>query len=122
MGAVRGLMEQPGPMARHLADLALMLPVLIGPDGQDHTVVLLPVNSAAAVDLTRLRVAYYTDSGIMPATPETVAAVKAAAHVLTEARATVTEDRPLDIAHTLSCSWASMPVTAVRRCRAACNW
>jgi len=51
-----------------------MLPVIAGPDGHDHTVVPMPVGSSATADLTRLRVAYYTDNGILPATSETVTA------------------------------------------------
>jgi amidase len=101
MGGIRGLLAQPGPLARSVADLALMLPVIAGPDGHDPTVVPMPVDSSATADLTSMRVAYYTDNGIMPATPETVAAVQAAVQVLADAGATVTEDRPDGIAQTM---------------------
>lgn len=101
MGAVRGLLAQPGPLARYVADLALMLPVISGADGHDHSVVPMPVTTSAPIDLTGVRVAYYTDNGILPATAETVATIKTAAQVLADAGATIMEDQPVGIAQTL---------------------
>lgn len=55
VGAVRGLLAQPGPLARSVADLALMLPAIAGPDGHDPTVVPMPVEWTATTDLAHLR-------------------------------------------------------------------
>src|SRR5678815_5578183 len=56
---------QVGPMARYVEDLALVLPILAGPDLRDASVVLSPVvTRAAAVSLRPLRIAVHTDNGI----------------------------------------------------------
>jgi len=54
---------QIGPMARHVEDLRAVLPVLLGPDGQDHTVIDMPLRAAPE----NFRVAFFTDNGIASA-------------------------------------------------------
>jgi amidase len=89
-------------------DLMLTLPIIAGPDWQDPAIVPMPLGDPQAVPLQGLRVAQYTDNGILAATPETVAAVHRAATTLTEAGALVHEDRPAlleraaELCHTLS--------------------
>ncbi|MHB8917183.1 MAG: amidase [Desulfocucumaceae bacterium] len=83
-----------GPMARCVEDLALALPVIAGPDWRDPVVVPVPAGSPGAVALRSLRAAFYTDNGIMPPTPETAGAVRAAAKALSDAGMAVEEDRP----------------------------
>ena len=46
------------------------------------------------VELKSLRVAFYTDNGIMTPTPETIGTVRTAAHALADAGASVEEARP----------------------------
>jgi amidase len=67
---------QIGPMARRVEDLFTMMRLLAAPDGRDHTVVGMPVHDPAEVRLKNLRIAFFTDNGIVPAEPETIAVVK----------------------------------------------
>jgi amidase len=69
---------QIGPMARHASDLETLMPILLGPDGIDHTVVPMPYAQPA----DSLRIAFFTDNGIAPCDPETVATVRRAAQEL----------------------------------------
>ena len=82
---------QIGPMARHVEDLRALMPLLVGPDGEDFTVIPAPYR--AAEPLVK-RVAFFTDNGIAPATPETVEAVHASARALADAGVAVEERRP----------------------------
>src|SRR5262249_40683490 len=107
MGAVDAL-TQLGPMARYVEDLILTLPIIAGVDWRDPAIVPMPLGDPSAVSMTGLRVAMYTDNGLMSPTPETAAAVRAAATALAEAGAIVEEDRPavlertVDLANSLS--------------------
>lgn len=107
MGAVDAL-TQLGPMARTVADLCLILPIIAGVDWQDPAIVPMPLGDPQAVPIAGLRVAMHTDNGIMAPTPETAAAVRAAAVALQEAGAHVEEERPAvlertaDLANSLS--------------------
>ncbi len=86
---------QVGPLARRVEDLTVILRIIAGPDGHDPTIVPMPLGDPAAVDLTELRAAFYTDVGLTPApTAETSAAVGAAVAALSEVGAVVTEDHP----------------------------
>ena len=93
MGAVDSL-TQLGPMARHVEDLALALPIIAGPDWRDPAIMPVALGDPADVDVSSLRVAMHTDNGLMSPTKETAAAVLAAADALRDAGATVVEDRP----------------------------
>ena len=85
--------SQVGPMARYVSDLALALPVLIGPDGFDSGVVPVPLPKRTP-KLPGLKVAWYTDDGIMKPTPATAAAIRAAAKALGAEGCVMTEERP----------------------------
>jgi len=98
-GLVGGLMDprsQVGPMARFVNDLALVLPILCGPDGIDSNVIPMPPRRRRP-KLNGLKVAWYTDDGISPPTKATVAAVQAAVKALGDAGCRTTEDRPLSL-------------------------
>jgi amidase len=84
--------SQPGPMARFVSDLALTLPLLVGPDGVDSGVVPVPLPKRTP-KLPGLRVAWYSDDGIARPTPAVAAAVRAAAKALSAAGCEVTEER-----------------------------
>jgi amidase len=107
LGAVDSL-TQNGPMARFVEDLALTLPIISGVDWRDPGIVPMPLGDPQTVQLRELRVAMHTDNGIMTPTPETIAAVQAAATALTDAGLIVIEDRPdalsraADLANNLS--------------------
>ena len=90
-----------GPMARSVDDLAMLLPIIAGPDGVDPTIVPAPLGDPAAIDPKTLRVAFFTDNGTAMPTTETQAAVRAAAKALADAGATVEEGRPEGIAEAL---------------------
>jgi len=95
-GLVGGLTDarsQVGPMARFIADLALVLPLLVGPDGIDSGVVPVPL-AKRTPKLKDLKVAWYADDGMAKPTHAIAAAVKAAAHALADAGCEVTEARP----------------------------
>jgi amidase len=81
-------------MARYVEDLGLMLPIIAGPDWRDPRIIPMPLGDPSQVELKRLKVAFYTENGVVPPTPETADVVKAAAQVLAEAGLTVVEDRP----------------------------
>ncbi len=85
---------QIGPMARRVEDLCSLMPVLLGADGADRTVAPMPYDAPEAVSLKQLRVAYFTDNGIAPAEPETVAIVRQSAAALAPHVASVDEQRP----------------------------
>jgi amidase len=85
---------QIGPMARHVEDLCTMMPILVGPDGVDHTALDIPYCDPAAVRLRDFRVAFFTDNGIVAAGAETAAVVRAAADKLSTHVARVEESRP----------------------------
>jgi amidase len=87
-----GLLEsltQLGPMARRVDDLALLLGVIAGPDGEDPHVVPAPLGDPAHVDVGRLRVVAFTDNRIVTPTVETMRAVQTAAAALSDVGADV---------------------------------
>src|SRR5690606_24826985 len=62
----------------------------------------VPLSDPAAVDLKTLRVAYYTDNGIVSCTPEVIATVMKAVDALRDAGVKVIEEaRPPEIENTL---------------------
>ena len=74
MGAVDALTQLAhGPIRRRAH---IDLPIIGGADWRDPAMVPMPPGDPKAVNITGLRVAKYTDNGIMAATPETVAAVR----------------------------------------------
>lgn len=89
--------QQIGPIARTVDDLALLLPILSGPDGVDPAIVPMPLSDPKAVALSTLKVAFHTDNGILTPTPETQETVRKAAGVLSDAGAGVEEARPQGI-------------------------
>ena len=92
-----GLFEsftQLGPMARGVEDLELLLPIIAGPDGEDPHVPPVPLRDSSVVAIEQLRVVTFSDNGIRTPTPETVAAVEAAARALAAAGARVEQQVP----------------------------
>lgn len=92
-----GLMDgltQLGPIARRVDDLALLLPLIAGPDGVDPHVYPVPLGDPAAIDVAALRVAFFTDNGVATPTAETQEAVRAAAAAVEGAGAQLREAFP----------------------------
>src|SRR5580700_10414413 len=74
-----------GPMARTVADMKALFEVMQGPDDGDPSAAPVPVRWPDRDDLKRLRIGYFEDDGRTPVTPETRAAVRAAAEALKRA-------------------------------------
>jgi amidase len=91
---------QIGPLARFIDDLALILPVIAGPDFHDPSVVTAPVGDYRTVDVKSLRIAFHTNNGIVPPAVEIAGVVKKAAAALAAAGAHVEELRPPGIEET----------------------
>jgi amidase len=88
---------QIGPMARRIEDLWTMMPILLGSDGEDRTVIPMPYSDPAQVPLGDLRIAFFTDNGIVPADADTDTVVRAAASLLESHVREIHECRPAAI-------------------------
>ena len=86
---------QNGPMARFVEDLALLLPVISGPDWVDPAIVDMPLGDPLEVDLGKLRVAFYTDSeGYKPSDQDTKGTVGKVVEALNDVVESITEAAP----------------------------
>ncbi len=83
-----------GPLARHVEDLALALPVLSGVDWRDASVIPVPLADWRGVDVGSLRVAYYTHHAEAEPTPETAVTCRRAVQTLADCGARVAEVLP----------------------------
>ncbi len=93
IGALADPRTQVGPLARTVADVALLLRVLAGPDERDGGTPPVPLGDPTAVSLRGLRVAVSAENGLASPTTETVAMVESAAEVLRAAGAAVFDAR-----------------------------
>jgi amidase len=89
-------------MARYVEDLALLLPVISGPDYRDASVIPVPLEDWRAVRVDVLRIAMYTEFEGATATFETAGAVQSAAQALRDAGAQVEEALPPRIEESLA--------------------
>jgi amidase len=99
-GGALDALTQVGPLARYVEDLTLILPIIAGIDWHDAAIVPMTLGAWEQVEFETLRVAVYTDNGIVSPTHETVGTVQAATTALADAGATVTEARPAGIEQT----------------------
>ncbi|HEX3819714.1 MAG TPA: amidase [Candidatus Sulfotelmatobacter sp.] len=83
-----------GPMARTVADLKVLFEVMQGPDDGDTCAAPVPVRWPNEDEVRKLRVGYFEDDGRTPVTPETRAAIQAAAKGLRDAGFEVEPFRP----------------------------
>ena len=83
-----------GPLARTVDDLAAVFPVLIGPDTHDPHIASVAFGDPDDIKIPGLRVAWFTDNGVMASDAATTAAIKGAVDALRDAGCEVTEDRP----------------------------
>ena len=90
--------QETGPLARRVEDIALLLPLLNGPDDWDAAMAPVPLGDPSKVDLPKLRVAYYTTNGIMDPTPEVQALVKQCVGYFQKLGCKVKEDKPPSMA------------------------
>jgi amidase len=78
-----------GPLARYVEDLALILPIISGSDGEDPYIAPVPLLDPNKVVVSRLRVLCFTDNGLRTPTPDTVQTIEAAALALRDEGARV---------------------------------
>jgi len=93
-GGLADLLTQVGPLARRVEDLALALSIICGLDGVDPYITPMPLGDYWSVELSGLRVAYFTDNGVAASTLETAACVERVAGALAGAGCWVEESRP----------------------------
>ncbi|MCH9827932.1 MAG: amidase [Gammaproteobacteria bacterium] len=86
--------QEVGPMARHVGDLALLLPILAGPDDRDAAMAPVPLGNPADVDLKSLRVAYYTSNGVTDPSDEIQAMVERCAGYFSKLGCKLKSDMP----------------------------
>jgi amidase len=86
--------QETGPLVRRVEDLALITPLLSGPDDWDAMMAPVPFGDPAKVDLKALRVAFYTTNGQMDPTPEIQELVKKCVGYFSALGCKVTEDQP----------------------------
>ena len=102
LGTLGDPRTQIGPLARSVADVALVLSVIAGPDGRDGGAVPLPLADPDGVELRGVRVAVQTENGLAAPTAETVATVERAAAALRDAGAAVEDARHPEGGHELT--------------------
>jgi len=85
-----------GPMARDVADLILTMK-LIGARAHPRLPSPPPLGDAHTVDVSKLRVGFFTHDGLMTPSPAVARAVREAAAILRAAGAQVTEWTPPDL-------------------------
>jgi len=83
-----------GPMARTIADVALMFRLLSGQDVADPAGARVELREPGLEELRGNRIGFFEDDGLVPVTRETRAAVHAVAGVLREAGFAVEPFRP----------------------------
>jgi amidase len=83
-----------GPMARTIADVSLLFRTLSGQDPIDPASPPVALREPSLDELRTNTIGYFEDDGLVPVTPETRAAVQAAASVLRDAGFLVEPFRP----------------------------
>jgi amidase len=86
--------QETGPLARRVEDLALLMPIICGPDNWDARMAPVPLGDPAAVDLKKLRVAYYLTNGTKDPTPEIQSLVKQCVDYFSKLGCKVKQDAP----------------------------
>ncbi len=92
-GGVLDGLTQIGPIARYVEDLALALPIICGPDGQDPFAVPVKVRDPAKVDLGKLRIAWHADNGVVRAAEDIERVVGETAEALGKDGLNLCQDR-----------------------------
>jgi fatty acid amide hydrolase len=94
------VIPQPGPIARSVADLKLMMKVLADPPMNRTTDLVPPVPwpDPDAVSLKELKVGYYIDNGVFPVSPALKRAVEESVSALREKGVSVELFTPPDVA------------------------
>ena len=93
------ILAQPGPMARTVADLNLAMKILAAPGQEtlDPSIPPVPWREPSDVKLENLRIAFFTDNGIITPSPAVRRAVREAALSLEKRGAIVEQWTPPDL-------------------------
>ncbi len=83
-----------GPLARHVDDLILALPILAGPDGHDPVAVSIPIRHPAENRIENLKMAMHTANGLVTPDAATSGVIAQAASLLETAGCIVDERVP----------------------------
>lgn len=94
-----------GPMARFVDDIVLGLSVLAGPDGVDPGAFPIKIGNLSEIDISKLKIAYFTDNGIVTPTKDIMDATLNAVRLFADLGATVEEARPQHIEKTFELHW-----------------
>ena len=86
--------QETGPLARSVDDLYLILSITCGPDDWDAAMAPVPLGDPKQVDLKKLRVAWYTNTGLVEASSEQKALVKRCVGYFSALGCKVTADAP----------------------------
>ena len=90
-------LSQPGPMARFVDDLTLLLEIIAGPDGIDPHAVEAVWHEPSSVDVSDLRIGFHTDNGILTPDEPIISAVSCVIDLLREDNINAAEARPTGI-------------------------
>ena len=93
-GGVLDSFQQIGPMAKYVEDLEIIFPLISGPDWVDPSIIPMPLESPKKINVTKLRIAFHTDNGIIPASPEISQMIRKIALMLSDSGIFIEEDRP----------------------------
>ena len=94
-----------GPMARTIADVQCLFEVMGGHDPQDPASAPVALREWSGGEIRKLRVGYFEDDGVTPVTPETAAAVRAAAEALRQQGFQVEAWRPQNLERVWQLWW-----------------
>ena len=97
-----------GPMARTMADVALLFRTLSGQDPDDPASPPVALREPSLDELRANTIGFFEDDGLVPVTPETRAAVQAAAAALREAGFRVEPFQPARWSCCASCGGSSL--------------
>ena len=107
-----------GPMGRSVDDLALVLPLIAGADGEDPFASASLVHDHRTVATSMLRIGFYVYDGVCRATPATEGAVRRAAEALAELGAAVEEATPPPLDDVTQISFGMMAADGGAQARA----
>jgi amidase len=99
-GGVFDMWQQLGPMARRVEDLALITPIISGPDFRDASCAPVPWADPQAIDISKLRIAWADDNGSTNANStheDTKKTVRDAIGWLQGSVASVQQDAPKEV-------------------------
>jgi len=101
-GGVLDTWQQMGPIARRVEDLALITPVISGPDFRDAACAPVPWRDPHEIEISKLRVAYFAAAGAFRPDDATRETIRRAVGWLGETARAVTESCPVELFEALN--------------------